>query len=201
MSPPMVSVQPPVDDLELRRRIGRLEGLLVEVEAFPDPACRAKAREAIHGVLELHAAALARILERIGDGGPISRGILNELAQDELVGSVLLLHQLHPDDMETRIRRALEGVRPRLGSHGGDVELLGITEAGAARIRLQGNCRGCPSSRETLRMTIEEAIYAAAPDVAGIVVEEDPDQQLEGPPAADRPVFLTCPLPPGGGGD
>jgi hypothetical protein len=39
------------------------------------------------------------------------------------------------------------------------------------RLRLNGSCHGCPSSQATLRYTIEEAIYAAAPDVAAIQVE------------------------------
>ena len=36
---------------------------------------------------------------------------------------------------------------------------------------MQGSCHGCPSSALTLKNAIEEAIYAAAPDVAAIEVE------------------------------
>ena len=36
---------------------------------------------------------------------------------------------------------------------------------------MQGSCDGCPSSALTLKNAIEEAIYAAAPDVAAIEVE------------------------------
>jgi Fe-S cluster biogenesis protein NfuA len=49
------------------------------------------------------------------------------------------------------------------------VELVDI-DAGRIRLRLQGSCDGCPSSAETLRGAIEEAILAAAPDVEGIEV-------------------------------
>ena len=42
---------------------------------------------------------------------------------------------------------------------------------GVVRLRMQGSCHGCPSSAMTLKNAIEEAIYAAAPDVAAIEVE------------------------------
>ena len=54
--------------------------------------------------------------------------------------------------------------------HEGGVELIGISD-GIVHLSLQGNCDGCASSAATLKLTIEEAIYAAAPDVAGIEVE------------------------------
>jgi Fe-S cluster biogenesis protein NfuA len=65
---------------------------------------------------------------------------------------------------------ALEKVKPHLASHGGGVELLGITD-GVVRLRLHGTCKGCPSSAETLKLAIEAAIYAAAPDVVSIEAE------------------------------
>jgi len=90
--------------------------------------------------------------------------------EDELVSHLLLVHDLHPVDVETRIRQALDGVRPYLGSHGGDVELLGV-EDGVARVRLCGTCDGCPSSAVTLQNAIEAAILKAAPDVERIEAE------------------------------
>ena len=83
---------------------------------------------------------------------------------------MLLLYDLHPVDIETRVLAALEQVRPYLKSHGGNVEFLGLAE-GVVHLRLEGHCHGCPSSTATLRTTIEKAIYEAAPDVAGIEVE------------------------------
>jgi Fe-S cluster biogenesis protein NfuA len=87
------------------------------------------------------------------------------------VAQLLLLYDLHPLGLETRARRALEDVRPHLRSHGGNVELLGVVD-GIIRLRLQGNCHGCPSSSETLRKLIEQAIYQAAPDARAIEVED-----------------------------
>ncbi len=89
---------------------------------------------------------------------------------DELIASLMLLYDLHPEEAESRVRGALDKVRPYLQSHGGNVEYLGISD-GVVHLRMQGKCNGCPSSEATARSTIEEAIYAAAPDVAGIEVE------------------------------
>ena len=61
-------------------------------------------------------------------------------------------------------------MRPHLESHGGNVELLEIHD-GVVRLRLQGSCKSCPSSTETLTHAIEAAIYAAAPDVVSIEAE------------------------------
>ena len=85
-------------------------------------------------------------------------------------GCILLLHGLHPLDLETRVRQALDKVRPLLRSHGGNVELLGLA-GGVARLRMLGSCDGCPSSAMTLKTAIEEAIYEKAPDVTAIEVD------------------------------
>jgi Fe-S cluster biogenesis protein NfuA len=92
------------------------------------------------------------------------------LADDELLAHLLLLHDLHPVDVGTRVANALEEVRPYLGSHGGDVELLGVEE-GVARLRLNGTCDGCPSSAVTLKHSIETAILRAAPELERVEAE------------------------------
>jgi Fe-S cluster biogenesis protein NfuA len=72
-------------------------------------------------------------------------------------------------------------VRPALAAHGGDVELLGVTE-GVVRVRLQSNGHGhsCPSTATTLKQSVESALYDAAPDLVALEVEA-PDEQT--PPA------------------
>jgi Fe-S cluster biogenesis protein NfuA len=81
-----------------------------------------------------------------------------------------LLYGLHPLHLETRVSQALDQVRPYLHRHKGDVVLMGVID-GVVHLRMQGSCHGCPSSAMTLKNAIEEAIYAAAPDVAAIEVE------------------------------
>jgi Fe-S cluster biogenesis protein NfuA len=150
-----------VEDREVRERVARIEGLLEQVEGDP------KAIEAVQALVELYGEALRRMLAGA------------EPAEDELLAHLLLVHGLHPVDLETRVRQALDDVRPYLGSHGGDVELLGVDD-GVARLRLTGTCNGCPSSTVTLRSAIEDALMRAAPDLERIDAEgvAEPQPQL-----------------------
>ena len=144
--------------MEDHKLIGRVEGLLGELESLPDARARDTALETVQAVVELYGAGLARIVAEVGE---LQTTLL---ARDELVAHLLLLHDLHPVGVEERVREALESVRPYLGSHGGDVELLGVAE-GVARVRMQGSCEGCPASSMTLKLAIEDAVLKAAPDV------------------------------------
>lgn len=141
----------------------RIEQLVREVESLPGPS-REKARELLRAVLDLHASALQRVVARVGAPA------MEALVEDEQVEAVLLLHGLHPLPLEARVRRGLDRARPQLRSHGGDVELLSVSDDGV-RLRLVGACNGCPSSSLTLRGLIEDAVLASAPDAPELVVE------------------------------
>jgi Fe-S cluster biogenesis protein NfuA len=104
-----------------------------------------------------------------------SYALLKTFSDDDLIGSLLLLHDLHPLDLETRVLQALDEVRPYLKSHGGNVELIGVDD-GVARLRLEGSCNGCAASAITLKNTIEEAINKVAPDLERLDVEGVNDQ-------------------------
>jgi Fe-S cluster biogenesis protein NfuA len=180
------------------RAVGdRIEQLLDELRAAADPRLYGQAEEMLGLVTELYGGGLARIVEVVGGSDPAT---LERLAHDELISSLLLVHGLHPDDLSTRVARALEGVRPMLASHGGDVELLDIdAEAGAVHLNLLGSCHGCPSSTVTLRMAVETAIAEAAPEIFIIDVELPTE---ETPPVgtpvpitlgAKKPVYEECP--------
>jgi Fe-S cluster biogenesis protein NfuA/nitrite reductase/ring-hydroxylating ferredoxin subunit len=75
----------------------------------------------------------------------------------------------------------LESVRPYLGSHGGDVELIGVTEEGVAALRLLGSCDGCPSSSVTLELAVRGAVEAAAPEITAIDVRAPVADAAAGP--------------------
>jgi len=158
-----------LDDQGLQERVARMEMLLGEIEALEDPNARSKAAEVVQVLLELYGEGLARMMNTIAEGEEREK-TFDAFAGDELISHLLLLHGLHPLDVETRVVRALEEVRPYLQSHGGNVELLGV-EGGVARLRMQGSCSGCPSSTMTLKLAIEEAIQKAAPDLEGIEAE------------------------------
>ncbi|HTU89320.1 MAG TPA: NifU family protein, partial [Gemmataceae bacterium] len=121
-----------LDAREFQARLQRLEALLNEVERWTDPASQKHLREIVQAILDLHRAGLERMLDRL------DATVLNACAGDEVVAGMLLLHGLHPLDLETRVRQALEEVRPALRGHGGDVELIEVCD-GVVRLRLEGN--------------------------------------------------------------
>jgi len=169
----MTSAPPVQDDKappQLRQRMRQLNDMLEQVQEIADPKARDSTIKILDTMMAFHGAGLQKILERLADAGELGQSMLHDLSQDELVSSLLLLYALHPVDLDTRVRAALESVRPFLAKHGGNVELLGITDAGEVHLKLQGNCKGCPSSAMTLKNSIEQAIFDRAPDVAGIHV-------------------------------
>jgi Fe-S cluster biogenesis protein NfuA len=159
-----------LDAKEFQAQLQRLEDLLSGLERFADPAAQTHTRAVVRAVLDLHGAALGRLLDHLAGGGEAGRAVLDACAGDEVVSGLLLLHGLHPLGVEARVRQALDQVRPYLRSHGGNVELLGVAD-GVVRLRLQGSCHSCPSSSVTMKQTVEEAILARAPDVTVVEVE------------------------------
>jgi Fe-S cluster biogenesis protein NfuA/nitrite reductase/ring-hydroxylating ferredoxin subunit len=158
---------------DLRASGERIE-VLLEAASTGGRVARERAEELVRLVVDLYGAGLERLLEIVHEAGRLDDDLLDRLAADDLVASLLAVHGLHPDGVETRVARALDGVRPYLGSHGGDVQFLGLTDAGAVRLQMLGSCDGCPSSSVTLTLAVETAVLAAAPEVTGIEVVEAP---------------------------
>jgi Fe-S cluster biogenesis protein NfuA len=165
---------------ELRAAGDRIEVLMGELAAA-SPVVQAKTEELVRLLLQLYGAGLDRILsiiEEMDEAGAAAGPVFARLAADDLVSSLLVLHDLHPLDLNVRIERALDHVRPYLESHGGNVKLLGIAD-NVVRLRLEGSCKSCPSSTITMKLAVEKAIEEAAPeithlDVEGIAVAGDP---------------------------
>src|SRR5450631_1246592 len=156
---------------EFRVRTERIDKLVKKLDDCGDPELRAIALELVQSVVELHGAALARMLESVSQTQPGEQA-LDEAIEDDLVASVLLLHGLHPDPIETRVLRALDKVRPYLHTHGGNVEFVS-EKNGTVRIKLLGSCGSCPSSSITLKTAVEDAVYEAAPDIVELIAEKD----------------------------
>jgi hypothetical protein len=148
---------------EVLREARRIEELTRKLEASGDPATLAAARELVGALMELHGAGLEQMLEIVSRFGTAGQQVLEGFSQDPLVGNLLVLYGLHPQDLETRVRHALDKVRKRAASRG-SVELRGIAE-GAVRVRV----------RQGLKQVVEEAIYEAAPDVTSLEIEEVAD--------------------------
>jgi Fe-S cluster biogenesis protein NfuA/nitrite reductase/ring-hydroxylating ferredoxin subunit len=158
----------------------RIDALL-DASGSGGVVARERAEELVRLTADLYGAGIERILDIAYDAGQLNDEVLAALAADELVANLLIVHGLHPYGVDLRVEQALESVRPYLGSHGGDVELLEVTDAGVVRLRLLGSCNGCASSSVTLKLAVEGAIESAAPEVTGIEVEEAPAESGASP--------------------
>jgi Fe-S cluster biogenesis protein NfuA/nitrite reductase/ring-hydroxylating ferredoxin subunit len=169
--------------------IERVQRLTAELERISDPQARTAAEEMVAAVIELYGQGLERIFTAVSESGDDE--LARHLAGDGVVASLMLIHGLYPVGLTERVEEALDGVRPYMESHGGDVELLGV-EDGIARIRLEGSCDGCPASASTLELAIKSALDEAAPDLEGLVVEgavQAPAPAAAGPGALELPVI------------
>lgn len=150
----------------------RIERLL-DASAADGPLAQQRAEELVRVVADLYGRGLERVLEIVYDAGVLDDAVLDALAEDDLVASLLVVHGLHPYSVEQRVARALDQVRPYAGSHGGDIRLVEVTAQGVARLQMLGSCDGCSSSSVTLDHAVRRAIEAAAPEVVGIEVVDD----------------------------
>jgi Fe-S cluster biogenesis protein NfuA/nitrite reductase/ring-hydroxylating ferredoxin subunit len=148
----------------------RLQKLLAEVEALPYPGARELIQDCMESVLGFYGAGLKRILQVVSEDGSEGRKVFRDLIRDDVVKGLLLIHDLHPLNLEARLLEALDKVRPYLKSHGGNVELISL-EHDVARLRLQGTCQSCASSSVTLELAIRHAIEQACPDLVHFEVE------------------------------
>jgi Fe-S cluster biogenesis protein NfuA/nitrite reductase/ring-hydroxylating ferredoxin subunit len=173
---PTSPAEGPENDTQWRAAGDRIQTLLDSCAAS-GAAAHERARELVREVVGLYGAGLERIV-RAADAGFAER-----LATDELVASLLLVHGLHPHDVHRRVSDALDRVRPYLGSHGGDVDLLEV-DGDAVRLAFKGSCKSCPSSAVTLELAVEDAVRAAAPEISSIEV-------VTAEPAGDHAVIPT----------
>ncbi len=72
-----------------------------------------------------------------------------------------------------KVATAIDGVRPMLQAHGGDIELVGVDEStGVVCVKLQGACSGCPSAAMTLKMGVERHLKEHVPEVTEVIAVE-----------------------------
>lgn len=150
---------------EFAERLGRIEETTRAIEASADAATREQVRELARAILELHQAGLARLLELIRCAGQSGEEILDLCAGDDLVRSMLLLHDLHPQRLEARLRLALAQLEAVLLQHGVTLRLIDADDE-TARLGIHG----APLT-PFLRNLVDGAIREAAPDLERIEFE------------------------------
>jgi Fe-S cluster biogenesis protein NfuA len=157
-----------MNNSEFQAHIEKVEQLLEKVSAFNDENARATAVELMQVLMDLHGAAISRIVEVLSSSGDAGRNSLMELADDSLICGLLVLYGVHPVVLEERVLRALEELRPQLQKLGMTVELTSAAE-GTVRVNVQSS-RPDTHSAESVRAMIERSIREAAPEVAEITI-------------------------------
>lgn len=156
---------------EIDATLRHLEELIEKLDRLGDPAAQGAARQLVELVLDLHGVGLARLVGIVSDadGGA---SILARATEDDQVRPLLLLHGLHPDDLETRVRRAVERLRPHIGVHGLRLDVVEIKD-GTARLKIHAaNGAGAKAAvLWSLPGEIEQAIVDAAPDLDKVIVD------------------------------
>jgi Fe-S cluster biogenesis protein NfuA/nitrite reductase/ring-hydroxylating ferredoxin subunit len=159
-----------VQDGGAEKLVELVQELQAQLDAAGDSAPRGLAEELVSAVVQMYGAGLERIVDALLAAGDEGQRIAAALAEDQLVATILLIHDLHPIALEDRVRGALDSVRPYMESHGGGVELLSL-EHGVARVHLRGSCSDCSASSVTLELAIKQALDEAAPDLEALEVE------------------------------
>jgi Fe-S cluster biogenesis protein NfuA len=166
------------EDKEFRERVQRIGALVQEIESIADPAVRAGTRQLVQSLMELHGAALERTMDLVAEAGEPGMKLIERLGRDPLVSSILVLYGLHPEDLDSRVLKAVEKIKPQLRKQGCEVEVLELS-GGAVRLHVQTGEHTCGSTAKTVQASLEEAVYDAAPDLVSLTIEG-----LEGKPAS-----------------
>ncbi len=166
---------------DIRYEIQRIGGLVQEIESIADPAVRSATKGLVQSLMALHGGAWENALDIVAQAGEPGMNIVGRLGRDPLVSSVLILYGLHPEDLEARVVKAVEKVRPQLRKQGCEVELAGVND-GAIRLRVETGSHTCGSTAKTIQAELEGAMYDAAPDLTSLVIEglEDRDKPASG---------------------
>jgi hypothetical protein len=153
----------------LRQCVGRMETSIEALESIGDPNARGVARDLLEAALDLHGIALAKVLTicQEAENGDL---LIRKLLADAYVGAVVLLHGLHPQDAEARLRSKLAEMRPHWGVRGFRVELTYVDRT-AARVQVAISDDADRGTNKALALEIEQVLTEAAPELDRIMVE------------------------------
>jgi Fe-S cluster biogenesis protein NfuA len=145
-------------DPDVEARLARLDEVLESLQPLPGAAT-----EAVRLLTEVYGEALARVVDAADEQ------LAERLADDELLGHLLVLHDIHPEPAERRAARAVERLRPAVRERGGDVEWAGV-EGQVGRVRLKtGGCgSGCGGGGSDVTDAVREAVLAVAPELTAV---------------------------------
>lgn len=159
---------------DLASRVDKIWG---DVQRLTDEDAKMKAVALKDAVEAFNKLGLTRIVQKL-KSDEAGKRLLFELVDDPAVYALFALHNIVKADLSPKIIQVLEGVRPFMQSHGGDVEFVRV-EGSTVFVRLQGSCNGCSQSAVTLRNNVEEAVKSNFPQITNVeVVPNEPAAPL-----------------------
>jgi len=167
------------NEKEFQEKVRRLGALVGELDQIPGNASKTAARELVQLLMDVHGTGLERMMELVFASGQRGEAIIHKLGQDPIVRNLLLLYSLHPDDLETRILKALETARARLRKSDAEVELVSIHD-GEVQLRLRTSGHACGSTAKNLQSIVEENVYDMAPDLTSLTILGSEDEPSSG---------------------
>lgn len=153
-------------------QIERLQGLLAALDGLGDQGAASAARELVQVVIDMHGRGLSELMALIDETGAQPADTLPaKLAANPRVRGLLLLHDLHPDDLTTRVRHALARVGPHLEVQGVRTDLVSVDD-GVVCVRVSASGqKGNRPAADVLRREVEDALLDMAPDATEVLIE------------------------------
>ena len=167
------------NEKEFQEKIRQLGALVGELDQMPVGASKTAARELVQFLMDVHGTGLERMMELVFDLGEPGEALIRKFGQDPIVRNLLLLYSLHPDNLETRVLKALETARARLRKSDAEVELESIHD-GEIQLRLRTSGRDCGSTAKNLQSIVEENVYNMAPDLTSLTILGSEDEPPSG---------------------
>ncbi len=72
-------------------------------------------------------------------------------------------------ELEAKVEKALDEIRPFLQKDGGDVTLIEVDASNMAKVSFEGACRTCSMNTMTFTSGVEDAIKRNVPEINGVI--------------------------------
>ncbi|MDH6709482.1 hypothetical protein P3T27_006230 [Kitasatospora sp. MAA19] len=126
------------------------------LDALAGSGAEQAGEQLVRDLMEFYGGGLARLVPAL----PPS--VLARLLDDPVVAGLLLLHDLHPEDVTARIGRALAALPEQ-------IEVLGF-DPGTGTLRLRRTASGCGCGEQE----VEAVLACHAPEVTALELERAP---------------------------
>ena len=73
------------------------------------------------------------------------------------------------EELQNKVEKALDEIRPFLENDGGDIKLIDIEDGKVVKVELQGACVSCSVNQMTLKSGVEMTIKKHAPQIEQVI--------------------------------